>query len=52
MAACLSEIGIPSEAFEEVLHVWYLEELAEHQGQKSYSGLYYTGLPGPLQPRD
>jgi len=46
VAACLSEVGIPSEAFDEVLHVGYLEELAEHEGFEVPFGLVFDGSSG------
>jgi len=46
VAAGVSEVGVSSEAFDEVLHVGYLEELAEHQGLQIPFGLVFDGSSG------
>ena len=46
VAACLPQVGIPSEAFDEVLDLGYLEDLSEHEGPEVPLGLIFDGSPG------
>jgi len=46
VAAYLSEVGVASEAFDEVLDVGYLLDLAEHQGLEVPLGVVLYGSPG------
>ncbi len=46
VAAGVSEVGIPSEAFDEVLDVGYLVQLAEHEGPEVPLGVVLYGSTG------
>jgi hypothetical protein len=43
VSAGFSEVGVPLEAFDEVLDVGYLEELSENQGFEVLFGLVLPG---------
>ena len=46
VAAIVSEVGVSSEAFDEVLHAGYLVQLAEHQGLEVPFGRVFDGSSG------
>jgi len=46
VAAGVSEAGVSSEAFDQVLHLGYLEELADHEGFEVPLGLVLYGSSG------
>ena len=41
VSAHLSEVGVSLEAFDQVLHVGYLEELSEHEGSEIPLGVVF-----------
>ena len=45
VSAGVSEDGVAFEAFDEVFHVGYLEELSEHQGLQIPLGVVLHGPP-------
>ena len=45
-AAGVSEDGVAFEAFDEVFHVGYLEELSEHEGFEVPFGIIFDGSSG------
>jgi hypothetical protein len=49
VAAYLSEVGVASEALDEVLNVGHLVQLVEHMDFEVPFGIVLYGLPGPSE---